>query len=590
VRAHLAANAFAFIGLSFLLALAAILAGHAAAWRIRRRSSLIGAGWARAAWILGYGTLIFLFFIVRIPATDWPPLISTSEDRAIYVLESVDWSLREFANAVKGRGFPESLDELKSVEALRKSAEWHEGMLKSLAASYQFAYRAGPKDSQVFSTTYSAEMTPLTPGEIARASFFIDETGILRWTPEPRAATPADPPWRQTVEAARKPSEKQAAEKKGNETVRDAVQLGRVRAIVSCALAYSILHPERGLPRNEEELGPAGARCFSSAGFQNQGDYRLAYLPGAPDAQGRVNAFRVESSPVAYNTTGTISYLADESGKVRTTRENRPATSSDSIAYAPPRALREEIVAGFESQAVQWLHGLNDCISSYAQMRADGALPAALPDLRPPNSECGSQEIVQPEIGKRWGYTVVYRSGAKDARGRIQSYTISARPLRFGETGKKSFYTDETGVVRGTSENRAAAARDPSTEPNFDPEANERAALGSIRQIWKCVGNFSVRQNAGAFPADLRQMGPGGLNCIAAQLASGQEHGYVFMFSSRRPPQSDVGMSFSLGVTPVSHGKTGIRSFLLDESGLLRATKIHRLPRADDPVVESLKK
>jgi hypothetical protein len=44
LRAQLAANAFAFVGLAFLLSLSAIVLGHVAGWRIRRRSNLVGAG------------------------------------------------------------------------------------------------------------------------------------------------------------------------------------------------------------------------------------------------------------------------------------------------------------------------------------------------------------------------------------------------------------------------------------------------------------------------------------------------------------------------------------------------------------------
>lgn len=51
------------------------------------------------------------------------------------------------------------------------------------------------------------------------------------------------------------------------------------------------------------------------------------------------------------------------------------------------------------------------------------------------------------------GYNFEYRAdGAK--------YVIVARPNKFDNTGRRSFYTDESGVMRSTGEDRAATAQD----------------------------------------------------------------------------------------------------------------------------------
>jgi hypothetical protein len=52
------------------------------------------------------------------------------------------------------------------------------------------------------------------------------------------------------------------------------------------------------------------------------------------------------------------------------------------------------------------------------------------------------------------GYLFTY-AAARDAGSRDR-YTITARPVDQGVTGRISVYSDQTGVVRSTAENRAA--------------------------------------------------------------------------------------------------------------------------------------
>ncbi|MGC1105452.1 MAG: hypothetical protein WA876_02855 [Candidatus Acidiferrales bacterium] len=61
--------------------------------------------------------------------------------------------------------------------------------------------------------------------------------------------------------------------------------------------------------------------------------------------------------------------------------------------------------------------------------------------------------------GTKNGYVFTYVAGAKDPTGKITSYTVTARPVMW-KTGVWSFFTDETGVIRWTDENRAPKATD----------------------------------------------------------------------------------------------------------------------------------
>jgi len=55
-------------------------------------------------------------------------------------------------------------------------------------------------------------------------------------------------------------------------------------------------------------------------------------------------------------------------------------------------------------------------------------------------------------------YGLQYAAGPADSEGRVRTYTLLARAGNFGYL---NFYTDETGVLRATREDRAATAQDP---------------------------------------------------------------------------------------------------------------------------------
>ena len=62
-------------------------------------------------------------------------------------------------------------------------------------------------------------------------------------------------------------------------------------------------------------------------------------------------------------------------------------------------------------------------------------------------------------IGKKAGYVFVYKGGAPDKDGRVNTYAVVARPEKWQE-GLLSIFTDQTGKIRGTRENREPTAQD----------------------------------------------------------------------------------------------------------------------------------
>ena len=62
---------------------------------------------------------------------------------------------------------------------------------------------------------------------------------------------------------------------------------------------------------------------------------------------------------------------------------------------------------------------------------------------------------------ERKGYKFTYKPGAADSKGNIGAYTIVVRPIQFGKTGKRSFFSDQTGKIHATSDDREPTAKDP---------------------------------------------------------------------------------------------------------------------------------
>ncbi|HMD30977.1 MAG TPA: zinc ribbon domain-containing protein [Candidatus Acidoferrales bacterium] len=101
-----------------------------------------------------------------------------------------------------------------------------------------------------------------------------------------------------------------------------------------------------------------------------------------------------------------------------------------------------------EAQAAASLREIAGQLASYAEASA-GQFPSSLEAL-------GEKERPTAQEAKREGYNLSYAAG--EIQGRITHYTLVAQPERYGF---RSFYIDETGVLRATRESRPATSDDP---------------------------------------------------------------------------------------------------------------------------------
>ncbi len=101
-----------------------------------------------------------------------------------------------------------------------------------------------------------------------------------------------------------------------------------------------------------------------------------------------------------------------------------------------------------EKEALTSLHELQKQLKTYAN--GAGWFPASLESLGEPATEAAQEAMTG-------GYTLRYTPEQVDANGNAHAFALVARPRNYGYM---SFYTDQTGVIRGTRDNRPATAQD----------------------------------------------------------------------------------------------------------------------------------
>ena len=133
-------------------------------------------------------------------------------------------------------------------------------------------------------------------------------------------------------------------------------------------------------------------------------------------------------------------------------------------AIAIPNLMRSKIQAN-ETAAVGALKALTESALLYSNSYA--GFPHALSDLGPaaggtPASSAAS-DLIDSVLasGIKSGYRFNYVPGETDPAGDVLSYTITALPVLPGSTGQRSFYTDQSGTIRSTSNGTADATSAP---------------------------------------------------------------------------------------------------------------------------------
>ena len=133
-------------------------------------------------------------------------------------------------------------------------------------------------------------------------------------------------------------------------------------------------------------------------------------------------------------------------------------------AIAIPNLLRSRIAAN-ESSAVSSLRTINTAEISYQTAYPTNGYAAALTNLggvAPCTPSSTTACLVDSVLagGTKSGYTFVYTAAAAQG-GSINSYTLTARPVTAGTTGQRTFFTDQSGVIRADATGTATSTSTP---------------------------------------------------------------------------------------------------------------------------------
>jgi type IV pilus assembly protein PilA len=123
-------------------------------------------------------------------------------------------------------------------------------------------------------------------------------------------------------------------------------------------------------------------------------------------------------------------------------------------AIAIPNLSKNKAQAN-ETAAVESLRTFNGSVLLYSNTY--GGFPHALSEMGPAPgggaTSSASADLIDSVLasGVKSGYRFTYAPGAADPAGNVLAYTITATPVVPGSSGIRSFFTDQSGTIRASS-------------------------------------------------------------------------------------------------------------------------------------------
>jgi hypothetical protein len=112
--------------------------------------------------------------------------------------------------------------------------------------------------------------------------------------------------------------------------------------------------------------------------------------------------------------------------------------------------------APLEASSLGSLQTIRAAQTQYALIHPGKGFASSLSELGPSGSDLIDSTLAS---GRKSQYTFTLNATPADSEGHISQYSVIARPQEF-EKNKLSFFIDETGIVRFTSENRVPTSED----------------------------------------------------------------------------------------------------------------------------------
>ena len=128
-------------------------------------------------------------------------------------------------------------------------------------------------------------------------------------------------------------------------------------------------------------------------------------------------------------------------------------------AIAIPNLVRSKMSAN-EASAVASMRTINTSCVEYSTTYNVG-FPASLANLGTSGAaSSASADLIDSVLASsvKAGYVFTYTAGAADGSGSVDAYTLTAVPSVPGATGTRTFFTDQTNVIRADSTGSGATA------------------------------------------------------------------------------------------------------------------------------------
>jgi hypothetical protein len=139
---------------------------------------------------------------------------------------------------------------------------------------------------------------------------------------------------------------------------------------------------------------------------------------------------------------------------------------------------------------------------------------------------------------------------------------------------KGSFYTDATGVIH-----RSMGA---------EPASSTTPVINNVSSILRSIANCLI-QNGPQYPSDVQHFPDDAkLVCSRQFMKNGLQYQTYGTEVSYVPTlDHDRVTGFALTARPKDYGKGGVRSYLVDETGVVHTTSDNRAASASDPPVSA---
>ncbi len=185
--------------------------------------------------------------------------------------------------------------------------------------------------------------------------------------------------------------------------------------------------------------------------------------------------------------------------------------------------------------------------------------------------------------GEKYGYSFIVTVTPR-TQTTWGSFYVTAAPQRYGKSGKRSFYLDMYGVIRGADRNGAPAT---ANDPLVPPLCGESRVVPTMYGINGAEATYFSTMGANINYGTPTQLANAYL--IDGYLASGEKCGYRFtVIVIAAVPATATPATYRVQAVPVTYGVSGFRSYYTDQTGVVRGADRGGAPaNADDPPIEN---